>query len=686
MGSNEKDNIIKPALKRSRYAALLTAGMLTTAVLTLLSTPRHAATGRVMAATIKDGRILLPIEVLGADGTTKTCTFNLPRSVDNGQLRMEVNALDYDGKGSVKLNDGPWTALSNSTVDVDEPGKSYGGIGGGYATLWIDVPVNASLPAGANQVAFRFNKTDGVSSGYRILRFNIVDANGHDVVPASAFVDDDPDTWTAPLTTSTQIEAGRKLWSSAVLTENDLAGAGHIQAACADCHAVDGRDLKYFNYSNESIEARSVFHGLTDLQGKQIASYIRSLPYPNPGRPWNPVYQPGVGLDAKSAANWSAGAGLASVMPHDVDTARYLVDDPKSTAPDGNLNLRQLPISLQLLDWNEWLPHVHPKDAWGADFTSSRVFQDYQAVDGNKMSHLSEAIRNDRADRGALKTAFSMWEAEGHDFLKPRSESPDVSWTPEYAQKCYSTALWQRVKMWELLQAYNLEDNPSDPSGETRSWLSGGLFQTSPARLKIPCSDDALTGSKVKYEYLNNAWYELQMITNSGGRAHKGNDPIDWPYLRGRVKDLYVASHSPQAMRLAAYLIKGIQEGSNGIGPEERFTGWNPMNLADISTLVSPSFEGAWGDTPHEVRAEVLDDICSAWLSKVTQYPPERYYAAGYAKPTEMPGRNINGGPWVDRVYGMLPLLRANGVNSDIVDRMAAWAAKVWPTAGSPVI
>jgi hypothetical protein len=47
----------------------------------------------------------------------------------------------------------------------------------------------------------------------------------------------------------------------------------------------DGRDLKYFNFSNNSIITRSRFHGLTTLQGEQIAAYIRSLRFPNPGRP-----------------------------------------------------------------------------------------------------------------------------------------------------------------------------------------------------------------------------------------------------------------------------------------------------------------------------------------------------------------------------------------------------------------
>ena len=71
---------------------------------------------------------------------------------------------------------------------------------------------------------------------------------------------------------------GEHLWRSReALGESPLNSGRIIHASCADCHAQDGRDLKYFNYSNASIQARSVFHGLTPTQGEQIASFVRSL-------------------------------------------------------------------------------------------------------------------------------------------------------------------------------------------------------------------------------------------------------------------------------------------------------------------------------------------------------------------------------------------------------------------------
>ena len=69
------------------------------------------------------------------------------------------------------------------------------------------------------------------------------------------------------------------------LTESPLAPTKELHAHCTDCHAEDGRDLKYFNYSNLSIIERAKFHGMTAEDGRDIAGYIRGLATPAPGRP-----------------------------------------------------------------------------------------------------------------------------------------------------------------------------------------------------------------------------------------------------------------------------------------------------------------------------------------------------------------------------------------------------------------
>src|SRR5262249_20777858 len=146
----------------------------------------------------------------------------------------------------------------------------------------------------------------------------------------------------------------------------------------------------------------SRFHGLSTLQGEQIASYIRSLPVPNPGRPWNPPYQPGLGLDQQPIANWAAGAGIRSVLNSDTEALPHLLAQSQPAAavreggmegarigpevfhPDGDLNAREIPIALQLPDWSQWLPRIHPKDAWGASFDESEFAALYDSQTGGE--------------------------------------------------------------------------------------------------------------------------------------------------------------------------------------------------------------------------------------------------------------------------------------------------------------
>src|SRR6185503_13132889 len=245
----------------------------------------------------------------------------------------------------------------------------------------LPLPASAVVE-GANTIRFRFNYSNGVVSGFRVLAFDLLAGDSSAVLEPDAFMPEDTDTWTPPLRDSDSIKAGQDLWQNAQLMASSLQNAQPIHAHCSDCHTHDGRDLKYFSFSNASIVARSRFHGLSDLQGQQIASYIRSLPVPSPGRPWNPPYQPGPGLDARPVGDWAAGAGLAWALDDDSKTLPFVFGAGMITRepfrPDGNLNAREIPIALQLPDWNHWLPQVHPMDAWGPAFQKSEFSSLYE--------------------------------------------------------------------------------------------------------------------------------------------------------------------------------------------------------------------------------------------------------------------------------------------------------------------
>jgi len=645
---------------------------------------------RAMAASLPatGHQILLPIEVMGPPGTVVNTQIDVPSGKSAAKsLRLQTHGVDYEGEASVKINDGAWIPLDNDHLDVAEPGKSYGGIGGPLTAL----TASASLPtglvhSGSNKISFRFDKSDGVHSGYRILALNLVDGSGKDMIADNAFIQDDPEGWKSPLSAQADIDAGKNLWYNASLIDDDRT-KGRIQATCSDCHATDGRDLKYFNYSNLSIEMRSEFHGLKPRQGQQIASYIRSLRFPNPGRPWNPPYQPGPGLDSKPTEEWAAGAGLSAVLADDSQMQPYMFPhgiNAAAIATSGTLNMRELPISVQMLDWNHWLPTIHPKDAWKSDFTNSVVYDDYQkATAGGGVTPWTKK-GDPGLPREKLRALFGRWLTEEYAYSATHLPSSDDAWTPTLAKEIYSTSLWHRVKTWDLLQTYKLEDyqiGPNDPSHEKRAWLDGSLFMTSPNRLKIPKSDRALSASDIDYEYLNNVWYALQITVNAGMRNRHGNDPVDWPYARARVKGLSAATHTPSGLRLTAVLIKGMQQGDNGIGPEKITSGWNPYNLGAFSNLVSPAFADSWVGESQEMKRQVLGAVVNSWLDKVSQYPPSAYYAAGYASASDVPTRNMNGGKWIDTVYNTIPYLEKEKVDPKTINRLRRWHMQMWPAA-----
>jgi hypothetical protein len=318
-------------------------------------------------------------------------------------IYMRCYACGYDDKdldsdvtrtkASLRVNGGAPIALKyytgdgvvhgNPAIQMMPADKLYGGIGGGFRTVRFTVPATG-LKVGNNTLTFEHTNPDTRSIGFRIIDLTVRQGT-IDVIPLSQRKMVNPALW-QPALPAADIAAGRALWSQRNVLYDPFmdsldgqmkggAMSGNIKASCADCHARDGRDLHYFRFSDESIAARSKMHALTPLQGNQIAAYIRSLtnvPAPAGAWPWNPPYQPGPGLDSKPASSWAAGAGLDAVLDKDADMKQYMFPggrtDPASVAAVvdrySTLNLRELPLSIQLPDWNNWLPRVHPIDAF----------------------------------------------------------------------------------------------------------------------------------------------------------------------------------------------------------------------------------------------------------------------------------------------------------------------------------
>jgi len=637
--------------------------------------------------------ITLPIEVMGAARTTRTVTVNVPtgKGAQSASLYLQIHNLSYPDKASVQVNNSGWMDLNNDSVQVAEPGKSYGGIGGGFASLKMTLSLPAgTVTDGTNTIRFRFNYTDGISSGFRVLAFNLVTSSGAPLLPASTFVQEDPNNWQPPLKDAADIATGKHLWYTAALKRSPLLGDITLQAHCTDCHARDGRDLKYFNYSNNSIIQRAIFHGLSQQQGQQIASYIRSLSVPNPGRPWNPPYQPGPGIDSQPAANWAAGAGLSAVLDRDSDMIPYLF--PKgiqaaAIATNKTLDMRELPLSIQLPDWNHWLPKVYPLDAWGSAFLHSPLYEKYAGPENDPQNatlraRLLDPDWNTWPRLGSILDEIQAWGGDLHNFLINYNQ-PAAPWSPSYSEQVYSTGRWVLVKTWEMMQEFRLEGYGPlyyRHYGEARTWENSHAFHASPFMLGVPATDNGIDGSSLKTDYLSLAWYQVQMILNAGNRHQQGADTIDWQYTYGQFNDLYLKSRISLGMQMFAFIVKGMQDTDNGIGPDRPSSGWNPYEIGDVSLLVNQDWSGQWSQVSAQERSAMLQAALQNWFAKCQQYTPTQYYKGGLADPNAIPTGNYMGS-WADRLWYMIPRYRDLGVDGILLNNICDWAATLWPKA-----
>ncbi len=390
--------------------------------------------------------------------------------------------------------------------------------------------------------------------------------------------------------------------------------------------------------------ARSQFHGLSALQGEQVASYIRSLPVPNPGRPWNPPYQPGPGLDAQPAANWAAGAGLAWALDNDTDSLKYIFGKGPIKAetfrPDGNLNPREIPVSLQLPDWNHWLPRVHPLDAWGPEFLRSELYTLYTA--------------SDNSDR---------WTKSQRKFLARYLPGKAGDWPPELTNRVYSTQLWQLVKSWELSNNYQ---------SDSRTWLNTIALAAAPAEEAIPSGPNGMGGSALTNEYFNNAWYELQILVNNGNHQHHGRQPIDWVYLIDRFREIAQESHRPEPARLLVAIIKALQFSDPKIGPDDQLRGWRPDDTVDPRIMIARDWVPLFQPLQPGMRTAITEALLTAWLDKNLKYRTAGYFTQGtmgrnYAAPKTITA--ISGGS----VEEAAPQFQAAGVDPVIVRRLLNW-------------
>jgi hypothetical protein len=710
--------------------------------------------------------ISLPIEVLGPAGYIEKVEVDLPAGQQASKLYIQCHrcgwrdgtvktGIDRGAKASVRLNAGAWMDIKDSTVELAAPEKAYGGLSGGFNTTRFTMAVSNAKAGTTNTLEFRFNTSDGVSNGYRILAVNFLDAGNAAVLDATHFTKDDPKTWTAPGTTADGVE-GKALWQGKVALSNSPLSATKMKASCSSCHAADGRDLKYFNYSNWSIQERSQFHGLTEAQGKQIATYIRQLDAPAPAqaRPWNPPYQPGPGLDAKPVAEWAAGAGLAAVLDSDKDMLPYLF--PKGTTKAGiedtidikkTINAREIPVALQLPDWNDWLPHEHPLDNW-SDFGTSALYKAYQTYrtsvkqaravgspEPDAAADILNIITNRKdflgliggpvpCERYANKNRIGS--VGNIDKLLSSSDAPKAERALKCEKAMTSINPWLAVKMWEVMNEFALQDRTASlyDYGEVRGWPGIGrhVFEMASHRSGFNSGNMSFESQPVG-SYRSAAWYQMQMILNSGMRASKPLGTQDWFYTPLFINKTSVENARPLPALAVLSQIKMYQN----LDTDTVILNNKDGSAADISdiwwvSVVRPNrFDSETVGTSKETETSSLANLGSPWKYlegyekglqvRVTNALLKQYLKKQKTIPiaklprargSNLPGDNDYGtADYVPRAYEgsgdlcfytcpgqqhiaddfyrVIPRFKALGVDPALINELIGWCKQVWP-------
>jgi len=544
-----------------------------------------------------------------------------------------VDLKAYTGYAGPKSND-PIKFYGNPDVTVIGPEAEAGGLGGAFRVARMKVKIdNDCLKTGDNTITFVHKDADPHQLGYRIIEMNFLRNGKMDrhVLPPSAFVDDDPMLWRPIHPSPADIEEGRRLFNarnSLYDLATDLSDGqgnglgpndGMIRASCGDCHTPSGRGFAYYNFSSSSLVKGAMSHKLTQKQGEQIASFIRSqnVPRVRQARPWNPPYQPGLGLDARSVAEWAARAGIDAILEKDEDTLDYLF--PNGTSYNevvkvvdryGTLNLRELPTDLAMPHWGAWLPPISPIDAFDLEHPAVLSDEKGNPVGKPYFEVLYENAKNNptRQNLDSLFTKLGRWWARGatcytqtfdggpdhrainglvteairlpHARITP-SNCQDLRHDPDSVKNIELVKRglmhWMAVRLWEIIHANGLEEEGAKQTekwcslgrcvsgAEPRGWVTAtrndrfDVYHLAPHYIGY---DSRQFTEKTNYIgiYENNQWYHLQMILNPGYREVQTSH---WAYTHIRLYELAKVDRKAAA-RLYATFIKMRQLQTNG--------------------------------------------------------------------------------------------------------------------------
>jgi hypothetical protein len=618
-----------------------------------------------------------------------------------------MHNVRWDGQASVKVNGMPTTSIDNISCPVpNQIANFWGGITGGFDVVTCKMTLSAgAVTQGANTITWYYNGTDGRVAGHRILSFQLIDSTPTNLIPAAEFYYISPSTFTPPLNDPADIAAGQTAFQSAALKGYVNGSYITLIAHCSDCHAKDGMDIRYFNYSPYVIEQRAMFHNLDPTTAARIASYVISLRTPNPGLPWNPPYQPGPGLDSGPISSWSAGAGLSAIAADDSTMGSNCLSGMSSWTQSTYVNSRETCTDLQLPTWNSWLPEVAPQDAWPGNtndtcfafsstdprhceaFIADPAYTYYtylgDNLDGTTYNYNQHLIEFQEW-QAALYTHYLIEGVGGYWFGQ--------GWPSAYSRQIISSgAKWGMVKQWELNQFFGLEAYASTAfagfSPEHAAWTGSAAFATSPNIQHINAGAGLGNGTQIVQAYLSYAWYMVQLILNDGNGSLAGSNPIDYPYVQ-----TYVNSWDGPTQRLNEFMYwawkalqgEALHYANTGDDPSYGGNYGAAWQYDNPETIVDSNWSYVRGSLTNSQVVVLTQPYLQAWYNFFSAFSAAKYCTGGWISncnngPSSSNPANLSPVSLGGAIWTMLPGYHNLGVSSTLITNLQNFGAALYP-------
>ena len=212
--------------------------------------------------------------------------------------------------------------------------------------------------------------------------------------------------------------------------------------------------------------------------------------------------------------------------------------------------MREIPLSVQLPDWNNWLPDIHPHDGMEKIFDGSTVEQMFDDAQGDFTTYAE--TQNYAAVRNFVDGIMGPAENELRDPIERTKNPSPFTDTPlttnQWMHSITSINQWMAVKGWYLQHAFNLEDkiDELECDGSNKEWCEplgwyGEMrlvFNIAPhvsgTELK---SAPYVYGSEDANYFFTHTWYQLQMVLNPGTNGSQGIRPVDEGYQEAFLRD-----------------------------------------------------------------------------------------------------------------------------------------------------